>query len=221
MAFPQRSPRSCKHHNSGRFPHSLTVRSSTRSFCSHAPDFGFFLHLPRFQEQTVLPHITLSHHELALITATRLVGAYLSTDSGAQELQPKLLTHTLKDLSVALAELDPAGTLNLLQTEILLAHYFFSTNRTFEAVYHMDAASAIVLANGFHKIRSTRSPPRLESRDDIEEGERINAFWNTFILDRCWSPVLGRTPILGDEEMKGTGIDTPWPLNIETYEDVS
>ncbi|KAI0732142.1 hypothetical protein C8Q72DRAFT_166621 [Fomitopsis betulina] len=190
----------------------------TRSFCSHATDFGFFLHLPRFQEQTVLPHITLSHHALALITATRLVGAYLSTDSNAQELQHKLLTHTLKDLSAALAELEPAGMLNLLQTEILLAHYFFSTNRTFEAIYHMDAASAIVLANGYHRVRSTRAPPRLESRDDIEEGERINAFWNTFILDRCWSPVLGRTPILSDEETKGTGIDTPWPLNIESYE---
>lgn len=169
----------------------------------------------------MLPHITSSHHALALITATRLVGAYLSTDSNAQELQHKLLTHTLKDLSAALAELEPAGMLNLLQTEILLAHYFFSTNRTFEAIYHMDAASAIVLANGYHRVRSTRAPPRLESRDDIEEGERINAFWNTFILDRCWSPVLGRTPILSDEETKGTGIDTPWPLNIESYENVS
>ncbi|KZT64480.1 hypothetical protein DAEQUDRAFT_769658 [Daedalea quercina L-15889] len=195
-----------------------TAQELLRSFTDNAPEVGFFLHMPRFLERAAQPHTGLPKHALTLMTAARLLGAYCSTDASLHSLQPQLLAFTLKDLSAALVEINPPAVLDILQAEVLLAHYFFSTNRTVEGVYHMDAASAIVLANRLHKIRSTRDLPMLDSRDDIEEGERINAFWNTFILDRCWSYVLGRSPLLADEETKGTGIDTPWPLNIEAYE---
>ncbi|TFY67573.1 hypothetical protein EVJ58_g1546 [Rhodofomes roseus] len=195
-----------------------TVQELMRSFSSGAAEVGLFMHMPRLLGRSAQPLAGLSEHALALMHATRLIGAYLSADASLNGLQPVFLALTLKDLSAALVNLDPPAILDVLQTEVFLACYFFSTNRTVEGVYHMDAASAIVLANRLHKIRSTRFPVLSDSRDDIEEGESINAFWTTFILDRCWSPVLGRTPIFADAEVRGTGIDTPWPLSIEAYE---
>lgn len=95
----------------------------------------------------------------------------------------------------------------------------------------MDAASSIVLASRLHQIRSTRystiagwTPSQYQlapTIDPTEEGQRVNAFWTTFILDQNWSTAIGRTPVLADEERKGTVIDTPWPRSIETYEHVS
>ncbi|TFY62486.1 hypothetical protein EVJ58_g3831 [Rhodofomes roseus] len=139
-----------------------------------------------------------------------------------------MLAYTLEDLSSTLVDLHPPAIMDVLQAEVLLAYYFFSNNRTVEGVYHMDAASAIVLASRLHQIRSARyaavaggtasryqlAPPV----DAIDEGQRINAFWMTFILDRNWSLALGRTPVLTDDEPRGTEIDTPWPRCIETYE---
>ncbi|KAH9933497.1 uncharacterized protein B0H18DRAFT_1115487 [Fomitopsis serialis] len=195
-----------------------TVQELIRSFSIGATGVGLFLYMPRLLERIALPLATQTKHGRALMNAIRLLGAYLSADASLQSLQPLLLSYTLKDLSAALVELDPPAILDVLQTEIFLAHYFFSSNRTVEGVYHMDAASAIVLAHRLHKVRSTHYPRTLPSRDDIEECERINAFWSTFILDRCWSPILSRAPILTDAEVRGTEIDTPWPLSIEAYE---
>ncbi|KZT71081.1 hypothetical protein DAEQUDRAFT_666500 [Daedalea quercina L-15889] len=200
-----------------------------RSFSGGASQVGFFLHVPRFlQRMSALSLSTAPKHASTLINAVYLLGAYFSTDPNLQNLQSDLLADTLQDLSAALIELNPPAIIDVLQAEILLTYYFFSNSRTVEGVYHIDAASAIVLASKLHQIRSGRysavagghasrydlAPPV----DAIEEGQRINAFWVVFILDRNWSKALGRTPVLTDDESKGTGIDTPWPRSIETYE---
>ena len=164
------------------------------------------------------------------MNAVYLLGAYFSSDPNLQNLQGELLAYTLQDLSTTLVDLSPLAIMDVLQAEVLLTYYFFSNNRTVEGVYHMEAASAIVLASKLHQIRSARysaiaggNSSRYQltpATDAIEEGQRINAFWTTFILDRNWSMALGRTPVLTDEERKGTEIDTPWPRSIETYENV-
>lgn len=164
------------------------------------------------------------------MNAVYLLGAYFSSDPNLNNLQGELLAYTLQDLSTTLIDLTPLAIMDVLQAEVLLTYYFFSNGRTVEGVYHMDAASAIVLASKLHQIRSARysviaggTPSRYRpapTMDPIEEGQRINAFWTTFILDRNWSVALGRTPVLTDEERKGTEIDTPWPRSVETYEHV-
>jgi hypothetical protein len=59
-----------------------------------------------------------------------------------------------------------------------------------------------------------------EPRDQIEEGERINAFWAVFVLDRCLAVMFGPPLVISDVDAPGMHIDTPWPLEMETYERV-
>lgn len=59
-----------------------------------------------------------------------------------------------------------------------------------------------------------------EPRDQIEEGERINAFWAVFVMDRCLAVMLGPPLVISDIDAPGMHIDTPWPLEMETYERV-
>lgn len=58
-----------------------------------------------------------------------------------------------------------------------------------------------------------------EPRDQIEEGERINAFWVSFAQDRVWAVVLGVPTAIFDVDGV-TQIDTPWPLDMDVYERV-
>jgi hypothetical protein len=59
-----------------------------------------------------------------------------------------------------------------------------------------------------------------EPRDQIEEGERINAFWAVFLMDRCLAVAFGPPLVISDMDAPGMQIDTPWPLEMETYERV-
>jgi len=60
------------------------------------------------------------------------------------------------------------------------------------------------------------SPPR----DALEEGERIRAWWTTFILDKCWVIALASPSTIVEDELNvATRIDTPWPLELATYGD--
>lgn len=55
----------------------------------------------------------------------------------------------------------------------------------------------------------------------MDTGERLNAFWTVFSLDRCWAVVLRCPTIMSDDEIAGSRIDNPWPLDMESYEMVS
>jgi len=52
----------------------------------------------------------------------------------------------------------------------------------------------------------------------MEEGERIHAWWTTFVLDKCWIVALGSPSlIIEEQDNSSTRIDTPWPKNMEYY----
>jgi hypothetical protein len=122
--------------------------------------------------------------------------------------------------------------LHALQAEILLAYYFFRNGRFLEGKYHSSAAASLAISGGLDKIRSAQeSPPTVNfvgtrscalppTRDTVDEGERINGFWVTLILDKCWSVALGSPSNFTNDEALGTRIDTPWPLDNSAYEQV-
>ena len=58
------------------------------------------------------------------------------------------------------------------------------------------------------------------SVDDVEEGERIAAFWAVYCLDRCWTVALKSQSVLSREDMTPQ-IETPWPLDSISYEQVN
>ncbi|KAF8832107.1 hypothetical protein HHX47_DHR1000886 [Lentinula edodes] len=126
--------------------------------------------------------------------------------------------------------------IHAIQAETLLSVYFFRTGRILEGKYHMSAAVSLTLGTQLHKIRalpvgsgnpsvsplqqiSVAGPLLSPPIDQIEEGERINAFWIVYTLSNCWGVAVG-TLSSAVFESHGSTIDTPWPLDMTDYEQV-
>lgn len=101
---------------------------------------------------------------------------------------------------------------------------------------HTATAVSLVISYGLHKIAShvlsdashMHLIPAADIEmslplavDRVEEGERICAFWQVYILDKTWSAVLGRPSLLVDSGTISSAVDTPWPLATEQYVEVS
>ncbi|KIP07431.1 hypothetical protein PHLGIDRAFT_71064, partial [Phlebiopsis gigantea 11061_1 CR5-6] len=133
------------------------------------------------------------------------------------------------------AELRP-DVVRLVQCHVLLAHYFFTDGQFREGRQHTADAVSLVLLHQLHKIRSPRGRDASKTHlvgvgvahtampppaDLIEEGERTHAFWHVYILDKIWASLLGCPSLLVEDGSPATEIDTPWPLALDQYADVS
>ncbi|KIP07417.1 hypothetical protein PHLGIDRAFT_118101 [Phlebiopsis gigantea 11061_1 CR5-6] len=198
-----------------------------QAFIEFGPDFGFFLHMPRFLNQlrASIPPTDQSPLPPALVHAVQLIGLLFTGDNTLQQQEPRKLALLIEALS---ADLDPSQILYTLQAEVLVSYYFFHRNRRLEGSYHAAAAVSIAVACKLHKIRSASwmiQPPSTPSgqevrlfppADDVEEGERIRAFWTVFSLDRCWA-VWTQSPSVFMTQPSAQ-VDTPWPLEMSEYE---
>jgi hypothetical protein len=123
--------------------------------------------------------------------------------------------------------------LQVVQTKLLLADYFFRVGHFLSGRHEAYSAMSLAMACGLHKIRTAQPMAAAftsfidqidlalqEPRDQIEEGERINAFWAVFFMDRCSAVAFGPPLVISDMDVSGMQIDTPWPLEMETYERV-
>lgn len=171
-------------------------------------------------------------------------GAALSSDEDLKARQSTYLSRALRQVSdlgqnsvSALNTPAPrTNTLHIIQSHVLLANYFYNAGEFAEGRRHTADAVSLVLLHQLHKIRSPR--PRDRSKmgllhaagvelamrppaDLVEEGERTHAFWQVFILDKTWAALLGCPSLLTEDGSPGAEIDTPWPLAIEQYQDVS
>ncbi len=154
-------------------------------------------------------------------------------------LSPPSFAHTISGSTIASAPV----VMDTIQAAVLLSRYFFSIGRLHEASYYSNAAASLTIQSGLHQINSSlaiaisqqqqvpafaglsavyssalRLPP---PQDGIELGERINLFWQVFVLDRLLSVALRRSPTIIDDDSVETRIDTPWPEDVEEYEHVS
>jgi hypothetical protein len=136
------------------------------------------------------------------------------------------LTQALTQLGHA-----PVGV-QLIQTHVLLAVYFYHTGRAHDGRCHTGAAAALALQCGLHQVRSGQpslvAAPGVRAvglglpppKDAIDEGERINSFWVVFAQDHVWAVVLSVPVIINDVPDGRMQIDTPWPLDMIQYEHV-
>ena len=165
----------------------------------------------------------------ALLITVYLFGARLSGVGALVAHEPTLLARAVRAVTEDL-ESKRYPLVQIIQAEVILAHYFLCMGRLSEGKYHIYMAVTLVFNARLHKIRSETSPTQDEDelpdplQDAIEEGERINAFWTVYALDKEWADVSG-SPSLHDAEYQSPLtldiIDTPWPLDTETYEAVS
>ncbi|RPD60171.1 hypothetical protein L227DRAFT_502556 [Lentinus tigrinus ALCF2SS1-6] len=205
------------------------VRTLVNAFLPHVSSLGFFLHVPHFMQFIQLPAGDPRRAQLspALLNAVYLWGAHLSTSQNIRAYEATFLTRATSALSSALRD-SHYTVMNLIQAELLMANYFFTTSRFLEGRYHCSAAVALVLSCRLGKIRSSADqghghgvqgrennlPP---PRDAIEEGERIRGFWYVYALDKTWAVALG-SPSHFNGAHTGSHVDTPWPLEMAQYE---
>lgn len=146
--------------------------------------------------------------------------------------EPILASRIASQLGNAVATTSSHQILQVIQTKILLVNYLFRVGQFPAALHEAHSASSLAVACGLHKVRTAQPIPAFtsyidridltlqEPRDQIEEGERINAFWAVFLMDRCLAVVFGPPLVISDMDAPGMQIDTPWPLEMETYERV-
>ncbi|KAJ7662809.1 hypothetical protein DFH06DRAFT_987320 [Mycena polygramma] len=212
-----------------------TIYSLLESFLPHATQFGFFLHPQRFRDAVLLPLPFGNEHRPApaLLHVVYLWGAHLSDPSSLlNSSEAVFLKRVQKHISSEISHAHPTHLLHTIQAQILLSTYLLRQKHFLEAEFYANGAATLALGYQLHKIRSARpcAPPLLgvpvlaeiyaaPPADDIEEGERIRAFWAVACIQSHLNishPSASASFCIF--ESPGTQIDTPWPLEIGDYE---
>ncbi|KAH9969300.1 hypothetical protein BGW80DRAFT_1438183 [Lactifluus volemus] len=200
------------------------------AFFQYAPALHFFLHHTRFQHALSLPPGNPSRPIPALINVTYLWGILLKKDKELLRSESTLASRVATQLGNAIPATPSHQILQIIQAKILLIVYYFRIGQFLAGRHEAYSASSLAVACGLHKIRTAQPMPAFtsfvdqidltlpEPQDQIEEGERINAFWAVFLMDRCLAVAFGPPLVISDMDAPGMQIDTPWPLEMETYE---
>lgn len=203
----------------------------------HACQLGFFINGPRFLSR--LPDVPTAkvHAELrdALLNVILLWGCRLSSNPILTARQDSYLTRAVQlvsssmFLSQASVSRYTHDILYAIQAEVLLSNYFFASRQLLEGRYHCTAAVSLAIScrlnrlNGNTPISSSGLGIDLsDPADSIEAGERIDAFWTVYVLDKSWAVALGSTPTISTEQERSRiQIFTPWPTSMNEYQQVS
>ncbi|KAK1227638.1 hypothetical protein PQX77_009351 [Marasmius sp. AFHP31] len=220
------------------------------TFFTHAPDFGFFLNIPRLRESLKLPPGNPARPLRGLMSIMYLMGlrlSNLSPQTPTEKAQAEaLFCRTMDEItnSPITFAYHPALIVQTIQAELLLSTYLFCHARHLEGQYHLTRAFSLSIGARLNKIRSTRERPSLSIKshidnvnfapqitsstspfslpptsDPIVEGERINAFWTAFTLCNFWDAAIetqtSLISVVGDGNME---VDTPWPMDMNEYE---
>ncbi|XP_006455026.1 hypothetical protein AGABI2DRAFT_180246 [Agaricus bisporus var. bisporus H97] len=191
----------------------------TETFLAYACQYGFFLHPERFRISVLYPGPV--GHELrpspCLLFVTYLLGIHFSQDPDLKRQEKTYLDLTIQQLphDTTSTTIQPRYRLQIIQAEVLLSSYFFANKRPLEGGYHANSAYSLGAASGIQDMRCQNKLPPVF--DDVEEGERVNACWAIFTLDRGWAGVLGynsnTTCTIGGTVV----LTTPMPREIEEY----
>lgn len=140
----------------------------------------------------------------------------------------RALRDTASDLSSSKPH--PYRVLHTIQAEILLGYYFFRNGNILEAKRHSSSAASLALGCRMHTFASSRQSAAAAldglnglpiPKDVIEEGEMINGFWAVFTLYRNIAVAVDPPgSVCGVFDAPGCQIDTPWPLDMESYKKV-
>ncbi|KAL0579394.1 hypothetical protein V5O48_002619 [Marasmius crinis-equi] len=219
------------------------IRNLLDTFFAHSSTFGFFLHTNRFYNASLTqkPLGDSSRPTPGLLRAVYLLAAHLCNTLNSNETyrgrESSMLLLALRETATDLTTAHPQRFIHTIQAETLLSYYFFRTGNIVEAKRHASGAASLVLACGFHRLRASSSAtwganssplavgprgstPLPESRDTVEEGERINAFWTVFTLYRnLAAAVNSASDVCGVFDAPGMQVDTPWPLDMESYKE--
>ena len=121
-----------------------------------------------------------------------------------------------------LANQPPTRGIQIVQTEVLLATYFFAVGRNLEASYHVNAATRLAMSFGMHKTtpKVISGATGVRVSDGLEDTQRVNVFWKVFCLDQLWAITNVQPAIMRVADEPATDVETPWPMANEDFDQV-
>ncbi|KAL1742613.1 hypothetical protein HDZ31DRAFT_42843 [Schizophyllum fasciatum] len=187
-------------------------------FLAHRHQCWFDGDISRFQ----LPSHPRPPHP-ALWNAVYLLGCHYAQSPYFSESEPAFFSRALREIAVALDKSD--RLVDVVQASCLLAVYLYANARALEGYCHSFSAARLAVGLGLHQLPSYGGaeyasdalgehvhPIHIQPPRDAEEHrDRVSAFWQVFMVDRCWSVTNGLPVALPDGEGDQIRIKTPWP----------
>ncbi|KAI0078725.1 hypothetical protein K474DRAFT_1660123 [Panus rudis PR-1116 ss-1] len=216
-------------------PPQRVAQTLVSYFLAHGTKIGLFFEPTQLTERMFNPTVNRPRPVLAVRNAIYLWGISLSQDPQLQSKESLFLSRTLISIHASLSSGLPQDTLYVLQAEILIAYYFYHKDRLLEGKFHSNAAVSLALLCGLHKAGAEWGDVAVGRQDlgmnlslpaprtSMELGQRIHAWWATFILDKCWVVALGAPSAIVEEDddpTSGIQIATPWPLDLVKYSEL-
>ncbi|KAJ7090422.1 hypothetical protein B0H15DRAFT_838560 [Mycena belliarum] len=189
-------------------------------FMAHRHQCWFDGQMERFALSNTTHQFGFEPHP-ALMNAIYLLGCHFARSPYCSEIESIFFTRALHEITVALDNSD--RLVDIVQASCLLAVYLYINCRSLEGYCHSFSAARLAVGLGLHQLRSMPDDPQLAyseettpipippPRDRAEVGDRIAAFWQVFMVDRCWSVASGLPIALPDGDCPQVRIKTPWP----------
>ncbi|KIY48258.1 hypothetical protein FISHEDRAFT_73825 [Fistulina hepatica ATCC 64428] len=173
----------------------------------------------------------------ALMNAIYLLGCHFSgssfTSSSSVDLEGSLFAAALYEITQALDSSD--RLVDIVHASCMLAVYLYDKGRALEAYCHAFSAARLAVALGLHQLRppdylsdfsaidrpASSTIPLVAARNRTEQRDRMAAFWQVFMVDRCWSTATGLPIALPDGDSYQARIKTSWlksPLDVDVDE---
>ncbi|KAJ7771493.1 hypothetical protein B0H16DRAFT_1305750 [Mycena metata] len=193
-------------------------------FLTHRHQCWFDGQVERFSLSNTTPQFGMEPHP-ALMNAIYLLACHFARSPYCSEIESVFFTRALHEITVALDNSD--RLVDVVQASCLLSVYLYINCRPLEGYCHSFSAARLAVGLGLHQIRALApvsaddsqlgysediTPiPIPPARDRAEVVDRIAAFWQVFMVDRCWSVASGLPVALPDGDCPQVRIKTPWP----------
>ncbi|KAF8061687.1 hypothetical protein FPV67DRAFT_1509934 [Lyophyllum atratum] len=189
-------------------------------FVAHRHQCWFYASMDRFLDCSLdqrEPHP-------ALINAMYLLACHFAHTPFYLDMEPAFFIQAQHEINAALDSSDRLA--DIVQASSLLAIYLYMNNRVMEGYRHTFSAVRLAIGLGLHQISPAtamsgiypqQAPliPISLPRDNQELDDRVSAFWQIFMIDRCWSVANGLPLALPDKNTAQCRILTPWPTGLE------
>ncbi|KAJ7221622.1 hypothetical protein GGX14DRAFT_670523 [Mycena pura] len=162
----------------------------------------------------------------ALMNAIYLLACHFARSPSCSEIEHVFFTRALHEITVALDTSD--RLVDVVQASCLLAVYLYINCRALEGYCHAFSAARLAVGLGLHQLRPLPSGdaphdeitpiPIPPPRDRAEVADRSAAFWQVFMVDRCWSVASGLPVALPDGDCPQVRIKTPWPSPSQSHD---
>ncbi|CAK5279243.1 unnamed protein product [Mycena citricolor] len=192
-------------------------------FMAHRHQCWFDCQMDRFLPVTSSTQPGREPHP-ALMNAIYLLACHFARSPYCTEIEPVFFNRTLHEITIALDASD--RLVDVVQASCLLATYLYINCRALEGYCHSFSAARLAVGVSMHQIRGLGGPtidaaplyntgttpiPIPAARDQAELEDRAAAFWQVFMVDRCWSVASGLPVALPDGDSPQLQINTPWP----------